>query len=90
MIKAKYFIGFSDKIKKIKYNGEVLYNVLLEDHGMMITNNLIVETLHPDHRLAKLYNTFHFDKMDTMQQIYVMEELNKIVLEKQSSQTICA
>jgi hypothetical protein len=33
----------------------VLYNILLEKHDqMMVHNNLIVETLHPDNTIAKL------------------------------------
>jgi hypothetical protein len=85
MIKAKDFIGLSDKIKEIKYNGEVLYNVLMEDHNKMIINNLIVETLHPEHRLAKMYNTYHLDELSSIQKIYIIEELNNIVLQEKST-----
>jgi hypothetical protein len=49
MIKAKNLI---DK----KYNGEILYNVLLDKYDKMIVNNLIVETLDPENIIAKLYN----------------------------------
>ena len=80
LIRAIEFLGFSDKIKQIKYCGEVLYNVLLEEHSKMVINNLIVETLHPEHRLAKMYSMYHFDKLDIMQQLYIAEELNKIAI----------
>jgi hypothetical protein len=40
--------------KSIKYNGEILYNVLLEKHDKMIVHNLICETLCPTHDIAKL------------------------------------
>ena len=34
---------------------KVLYNILLEKHDqMMVHNNLIEETLHPDNTIAKL------------------------------------
>ena len=33
--------------KHIKYNDEILYNVLLETPDKMVVNNMIVETLHP-------------------------------------------
>ena len=49
------------------------------EHDKMIINNLIVETMHPEHRLAKLYNIFHIDKMTIDQQMIVIAELNKIV-----------
>ena len=55
MVKAKRFVGLFDKVTLSPYNGEALYNVLLEEHGKMQVNNLIVETLHPEHKVAKLY-----------------------------------
>jgi hypothetical protein len=41
--------------KSIKYNGEILYNVLLEKHDKMMVHNLICETLHPENDIAKLH-----------------------------------
>lgn len=55
MVKAKYFVGYFDGVKKIKHDGEPLYNVLLKTHETMIVNNLIVETLHPKNIIARLY-----------------------------------
>jgi hypothetical protein len=48
---------FLEKFKaiKVKYTGEILYNVLMEDYWYMSVNNLICETLHPDNVVAKLY-----------------------------------
>jgi hypothetical protein len=56
MIKAFEFINNYENVKKIKYNGETLYNVLLENHSTILVNNLICETLHPSNVIAKLYN----------------------------------
>ena len=58
MIKARDFVGHVENVNKIKYTGEVLYNVLMDDYEKMIVNNLIVETLHPTNIIAKLYNAF--------------------------------
>ena len=55
---AEKFLKQSNKVKKVKYNGELLYNVLLENHGSMQVNNLVCETLHPDNLIAKLYNNY--------------------------------
>ena len=44
-------------VDSVEYTGKVLYvyNILLEKHDqMMVHNNLIVETLHPDNTIAKL------------------------------------
>jgi len=69
MIKAKELIGNVEGIYNKKYNGEILYNVLLETCENMIVNNLIVETLDPENIVAKLYNGS-----------YSAEERNKIVV----------
>ena len=52
--KAEVFVG-NDNITKVAYNGEILYNVLMEGPDKMIVNNLICETLHPENKIAKLY-----------------------------------
>jgi len=54
MVKAKHLVNDSNVIF-VPYNGQALYNVLLEEHEKMQVNNLIVETLHPEHKVAKLY-----------------------------------
>jgi uncharacterized membrane protein len=61
MVPAYRFLDFSDQVKKVKYNGEVLYNVLLAQHGKMEVNNLVCETLHPDNIIAKLYTGNYMD-----------------------------
>lgn len=39
----------------ISYSGEILYNILLKNKGMMKVNNLLVETLNPNNATAKLF-----------------------------------
>ena len=55
MRKAKTFLGNFKNVIKVKYTGEILYNVLMEEHSQMCVNNLICETLHPNNLIAKLY-----------------------------------
>ena len=55
MIQAKLLVDMVDRVTLRPYRGEILYNVLLEDYEKMQVNNLIVETLHPEHKVAKLY-----------------------------------
>jgi hypothetical protein len=55
MIPAHTFIGNFKNIKKVKYNGELLYNVLMNNHSTMKVNNMLCETLDPNHKVAKLY-----------------------------------
>ncbi len=56
MTKAKHLVGQVEGVYNKKYNGEILYNVLLETYEKMMVNNLIVETLDPANIVAQLYN----------------------------------
>ena len=58
MIKAYHFLRQFENVKKIKYNGEILYNVLMEDYDKINVNNFICETLHPENIIAKLYTNY--------------------------------
>ena len=55
MMKAKSFVDEFENVYKVKYTGEVLYNVLMEEHDKMMVNNLICETLHPENSMAQIY-----------------------------------
>ncbi len=55
MIEVCKLIGKNDKIYKINYNGEILYNILMEDYDNICVNNLTCENLHPLNRVAQLY-----------------------------------
>ena len=74
---AYKFLNFSPLIKRVKYTGEILYNVLQEKHELMRVNNLVCETLHPDNLIAKIYkNRFSDDYNERV--IHIMNEsLNK-------------
>jgi len=54
MMRAVDLVGECNGVSEIGYNGEPLYNVLLEKHGHMIINNLICETLHPENIMGKI------------------------------------
>jgi len=58
MIDAEWFVGKIDSIYKVKYEGEILYNILMETHNKIIVNNIVCETLHPENQVAKLYTSF--------------------------------
>ena len=74
LVPAYRFLDYSREVKKIKYNGEVLYNVLLQQHSLMNVNGLICETLHPENIIAKLYTNNYLD-----------EERNTIIFELNDS-----
>jgi hypothetical protein len=53
----KYNKDDDELIVKIPYNGEPLYNILMEKYDIISVNNMICETLHPNNLVAKLYNS---------------------------------
>ena len=62
-------------VVEIPYNGEPLYNVLLEKHGHMMINNLVCETLHPENIMAKICG----GKYNSREQEKLCEELTTII-----------
>jgi len=59
LVPAYRFLDYSTKVKRVKYSGEILYNILMEEHGLVEVNNMLCETLHPENFIAKLYNSPH-------------------------------
>ena len=55
MIPADNFTYHFKNVKKIKYTGEVLYNVVMENCDVMDINGMLCETLHPENDVAKIY-----------------------------------
>jgi hypothetical protein len=54
MINASNIVNLCENVTLVPYNGETLFNVLLEKYDKMTINNLICETLHPDNILANI------------------------------------
>jgi hypothetical protein len=78
MLKAKSFIEMNDKVYKVKYKGEVLYNVLMESHDKMVVNNLICETLDPNNCVAKLYKILQ--GLSLNEQVDLINAYNDVVI----------
>ena len=76
LIEAYRFIGRLRGIYYVKYNGELLYNILMEKHYVININNLKVETLYPKNIVAHLYTNN-----------YSLEEKKNIIL-KMNEDTI--
>ena len=79
IMKAKDFIGKYENVKNVRYMGEILYNVLMEDHDKMLVNNLICETLHPKNPIVEIYNLL--EKMNPKDQELFIKENNKYVID---------
>jgi hypothetical protein len=68
LMEAERLVQYVPTIYKIPYDKQILYNVLLEDYSVMTVHNLVVETLHPNNVIAKIYNGN-----------YTTEQKNKII-----------
>jgi hypothetical protein len=77
VMKAKHFVERFENVYKVKYNGEILYNVLMEEHDKMMINNLICETLHPKNYMAKLYK--ELQNLTPLQQYELIKESNEFI-----------
>jgi hypothetical protein len=54
MIRSNDLLDKVENVYKVKYSGEILYNILLENHGFIKVNNLICETLEPNIYITKM------------------------------------
>jgi hypothetical protein len=62
LVPAYRFLDYMSSVKKVKYSGEILYNVLLEQYGTMSVNNLQCETLDPTSPIACVYRGVAYKK----------------------------
>jgi len=62
LIEAYKFVGRLRGVYYEKYNGELLYNILMEKHYIIKINNLKVETLNPKNFVAHLYTNDYTDE----------------------------
>jgi len=77
MIEAYKFLDHFEKVQKVDYNQEILYNVLMEKYEKIKVNNIVCETLHPNNIIAKLYNSNYGEEYKN-KIIYIMNEsINK-------------
>jgi len=76
LIPAKQFVGRYKGIYYIKYENQILYNVLMEKHYAMVVNNMRVETLNPKNIVAKLYTNDYSDEEKTKLILEISENTN--------------
>jgi hypothetical protein len=77
MVKAKHLVNKLDNVVLVKYDGSTLYNVLQDKHEKMVVNNLIAETLHPNHCIAQIYRYFAENKVSPEMQQKAIASLRK-------------
>ena len=70
------------KVEQIKYNGDRLYNILMDKHEVIRVNNMNVETLHPNNLIARLYSNDKFKNMEKRERNVFIMKFNKVIEEK--------
>ena len=78
IIEANKFLGHFINVKKKKYNGEIMCNILMEKYEKINANNIICETLHPNNSIAKLYNT----NLGKEYRIKIVQIMNDSIMKK--------
>jgi hypothetical protein len=79
MIKAEEYVGMFPKVSKAPYNQQFLYNILLDDYGLIKVNNMICETLKPNSMIAFLYQKLSTVTEDNDRKLWI-EEYNRQVV----------
>jgi len=59
LVEAKEFVDSFTNILRIKNKKEVLYNILMDKHEIIIANNIPVESLHPNNLIAVLNSNYN-------------------------------
>ena len=66
----------STAIHPIAYDGQPMYNVLMEDYNVILVNNMVCETLDPDNKMADLHA--HLKYMSHERQQMLVSKFNGI------------
>jgi hypothetical protein len=87
-VPAKQFLVGFRGVYKIKYNQEILYNVLMSSYQKINVNNMICETLDPRNPIAKLYNN-QKSESEKYRFIFQMNDAIKKGNQKKLKQLVC-
>jgi hypothetical protein len=86
MIKAEELLKLNNSgIYKVKYNGEILFNILLKNkYDKMVVNNLICETLDPKNGIAKMYNDIKKYNYSILEKHNLIKRYNEYVIKNKT------
>ena len=80
LIEANKFLHKFTGVYKVGYNGEILYNILLDKYSTIFVNKLQCETLDPSNIVAKLYR--NFNNIPEKNRLKIIEEINNYTIKK--------
>ena len=82
--KAYTLLNKYEGVSKVRYKGEILYNILMENHSSMLVHNMICETLHPKNLTALLYSKHTM--FDENQIDLITKKLNNYIINNDNEQ----
>jgi hypothetical protein len=62
-LKAAYRLIKHKGVSFVPYEGNILYNVLLDEYGLMSVNGMLCETLHPDNPVGQIFREMNQPKI---------------------------
>jgi len=79
MVQSKNLVN-NDSIIFVENVGNVLYNVLMKEHNMMMSNGMVSETLHSRNTIAQVYNAC--DELTNVNKASIHKEINYQMLKR--------
>lgn len=73
MLSAYRLLGWHEGVSKVKYSGEILYNVLMKEYRVMYVHNLKCETLEPSSPIACKYQGTIYNEKKSKQKIRLVK-----------------
>ena len=80
LIESHKMLG--EKITRVAYQGEIMYNILMESHKIILAHNMPVETLHPDNLIAKIYRDFNYGDLTPLRKLVIIKKVNTVMKKK--------
>jgi hypothetical protein len=74
ILKARPFGSRTHSIHAVRYDGQSMYNVLMEDYNAVLVNNMVCETLDPVNKMADLH--YHLKHMSHERQQMMVDKFN--------------
>ena len=75
----------SKTIHSIPYDGQPMYNVLMEDYNVILVNNMVCETLDPDNKMADLHAHLKYMTHERQQMLVSKFNANSVLVVAESN-----
>ena len=77
MISAGYLVYMNENIEHVKNDGRAMYNILMKEYETVRANNMLVETLHPNNEMVKVFRYMKEKEMKKEERKELLREIKK-------------